>query len=81
MKRKITVARGDGIGPEIMEATLNIMEKAGALLEPEFVEIGEKVYKKVFYLELKNKLGILYIEIKFFLKLPLQLLKDTDLKV
>ncbi|MBM7660144.1 isocitrate dehydrogenase [Bacillus mesophilus] len=43
-KRKITIARGDGIGPEIMDATLKILEHAGAMIEPEFIEIGEKVY-------------------------------------
>ncbi|MCB0840269.1 MAG: NADP-dependent isocitrate dehydrogenase [Bacteroidetes bacterium] len=42
--QKITVAKGDGIGPEIMEATLNILEAAGAQIEWEEVEIGEKVY-------------------------------------
>src|SRR5829696_8042463 len=40
----ITVARGDGIGPEIMEATLRILEGAGARLDIEEIEIGEKVY-------------------------------------
>src|SRR5918998_3606189 len=40
----ITVAHGDGIGPEIMEATLRILEAAGAELEIERIEIGEKVY-------------------------------------
>lgn len=43
-KRPITVAKGDGIGPEIMDATLHILEEAGAQIEPEFIEIGEKVY-------------------------------------
>ncbi|MEM8907444.1 MAG: NADP-dependent isocitrate dehydrogenase, partial [Bacteroidota bacterium] len=36
---------GDGIGPEIMKATLRILEAAGALIEPEFIELGEKVYR------------------------------------
>jgi isocitrate dehydrogenase len=40
----ITVAYGDGIGPEIMDATLRIIEAAGAALEKEVIEIGEKVY-------------------------------------
>ncbi|MCX5662407.1 MAG: NADP-dependent isocitrate dehydrogenase [Planctomycetota bacterium] len=40
----ITVARGDGIGPEIMEATLALLREAGARLEVEEIEIGEKVY-------------------------------------
>lgn len=41
---KIAVAMGDGIGPEIMKATLNILNKAGANIEPEFIDLGEKVY-------------------------------------
>src|SRR3954468_18946657 len=43
-KTAITVARGDGIGPEIMDATLRILEGAGARLDIEEIEIGEKVY-------------------------------------
>ena len=42
----ITVAAGDGIGPEIMAATLHILQEAGASLEIHEVEIGEKVYLK-----------------------------------
>jgi isocitrate dehydrogenase len=41
----ITVAHGDGIGPEIMEATLAILQEAGARLEIETIQIGEAVYK------------------------------------
>ncbi len=40
----ITVAYGDGIGPEIMKAALHILKEAGAKLELEKIEIGEKVY-------------------------------------
>lgn len=40
---KIAVAKGDGIGPEIMQATLKILV-AGANIDPEFIEIGEQVY-------------------------------------
>src|SRR5262245_29753450 len=40
----ITVAEGDGIGPEIMAATLRILEAAEAPLEIETIDIGEKVY-------------------------------------
>jgi isocitrate dehydrogenase len=43
-KTAITVARGDGIGPEIMDATLSILEGAGARRDVEEMEIGEKVY-------------------------------------
>lgn len=41
---RITVAHGDGIGPEIMKSTLAIMEAAGAQLEIDHIEVGEKVY-------------------------------------
>jgi len=42
---RITIAKGDGIGPEIMDATLKILHEAGAELEYDEIEIGEKVYK------------------------------------
>jgi isocitrate dehydrogenase len=41
---KITVAKGDGIGPEIMDATLEIILAADAKIEIEEIEVGEKVY-------------------------------------
>lgn len=40
----ITVAHGDGIGPEIMAATLLVLSEAGARVEIETIEIGEKVF-------------------------------------
>jgi isocitrate dehydrogenase len=40
----VTVAKGDGIGPEIMDATLRIIKAAGANIDIEEIEIGEKVY-------------------------------------
>ena len=40
----ITVANGDGIGPEIMDATLRILQASGAPLDIERIDIGEKVY-------------------------------------
>jgi len=40
----IAVTHGDGIGPEIMAATLSILEAAGAPLEYETLEMGEKLY-------------------------------------
>ncbi|MFD1063224.1 NADP-dependent isocitrate dehydrogenase [Winogradskyella litorisediminis] len=41
---KITLAKGDGIGPEIMDATLNILSAAGADITFEEIEVGEKMY-------------------------------------
>lgn len=40
-KKRITVIRGDGIGPEIMDATLRVLETLDAGLEFEFAEAGE----------------------------------------
>ncbi len=45
-KTPITVAYGDGIGPEIMDATLRIINAAGAQIEQETIEIGESVYNR-----------------------------------
>ncbi len=42
----ITVAYGDGIGPEIMEAVLTILREAGAELNIETIQVGEQVYKQ-----------------------------------
>jgi isocitrate dehydrogenase len=42
----ITVAYGDGIGPEIMDAVMYVLKKAEANIRVETIEIGEKLYKK-----------------------------------
>jgi isocitrate dehydrogenase len=45
---KIAVAKGDGIGPEIMEAVLKIFDANNVGLEYEFVEMGKWVFDKGF---------------------------------
>ena len=42
----ITVAYGDGIGPEIMEATLRILSEARVPLQIETIEVGQKFYER-----------------------------------
>lgn len=42
--QRITVAKGDGIGPEIMDATLSILKAANARLEYDEIQVGEQVY-------------------------------------
>jgi isocitrate dehydrogenase len=44
MKTKIAVAKGDGIGPEIMDAVLRIFEASDVQLEYEFVEMGKSYF-------------------------------------
>ena len=43
-KIPVTVAHGDGIGPEIMGSVLSILDAAGAALEVDTIEIGEAAY-------------------------------------
>ena len=70
-KTPITVAHGDGIGPEIMNATLQILDASGAALDIETIEIGEKVYLR------GNSAGIdpsswdSLLRTKVFLKAPI----------
>jgi isocitrate dehydrogenase len=45
---KIAVAKGDGIGPEIMDAVLKIFGAAKAPLEYQFVDMGKWVFDKGF---------------------------------
>src|SRR5688500_20217421 len=45
---KIAVAKGDGIGPEIMDAVLNIFKANKTPLEYEFVDMGKWVFDKGF---------------------------------
>lgn len=42
--KTVTVAHGDGIGPEIMDATLRIIKASGANVAFDEIQIGEQVY-------------------------------------
>ena len=48
MTKTITVAYGDGIGPEIMDSTLEILKEAKADLKFNIIEVGQKIYEKGF---------------------------------
>ncbi len=43
---KFAVAYGDGIGPEIMDATIRVLEAAGCNCDIARVDLGQKVYEK-----------------------------------
>ncbi len=70
-KVPITVAYGDGIGPEIMEATLRIITAAGAALDIERIEIGESVYSKGFESGIEPSAWESLRRTKVFLKAPI----------
>ncbi|WP_298982732.1 NADP-dependent isocitrate dehydrogenase [Caldilinea sp.] len=44
----VAVAYGDGIGPEIMDAVMRVLDAAKAPLSYDTVEMGEKVYQRGF---------------------------------
>lgn len=47
-KIKISVAKGDGIGPEIMDAVLGIFNAAGVPLDYEFIDMGKSFFEQGF---------------------------------
>ncbi len=67
----ITIARGDGIGPEIMEATLHVLDAAGAKLDYHEVDIGEKVYLSGHQTGISKTTWDLIRKTKVFLKAPI----------
>ena len=67
----ITIAEGDGIGPEIMAATLEILKSTSAPLEINKVEIGEKVYLKGISTGIEPKTWDIIRASKGFLKAPI----------
>jgi isocitrate dehydrogenase len=70
-KTPITVAHGDGIGPEIMNATLQILGASGAALEIETIEIGEKVYLRGNSAGIEPSSWESLLRTKVFLKAPI----------
>ncbi|MBJ7428008.1 MAG: NADP-dependent isocitrate dehydrogenase [Bacteroidia bacterium] len=45
---KISVAKGDGIGPEIMDAVISIFNAAQIPLQYEYIDMGKSIYDKGF---------------------------------
>jgi isocitrate dehydrogenase len=69
--QRITIAKGDGIGPEIMDATLEIIKAAGAQLEYDEIEVGEKVYLSGNTAGIAKESWDTIIKNKVFLKAPI----------
>ena len=69
-KTPITVAYGDGIGPEIMRATLQVLDAAGAALDIETIEIGERVYLRGETAGIERGSWESLLRTKVFLKAP-----------
>src|SRR6266571_5493964 len=67
----ITVAYGDGIGPEIMKATFHIIIAAGARIDIEEAEVGEKVYLRGINAGIEPSAWESLRRTKVFLKAPI----------
>ena len=67
----ITIAYGNGIGPEIMQAVLRILSSAGANIVPEKIEIGESIYKKGLQTGIEESAWDSLYKTKVFLKAPI----------
>ncbi len=70
-KIPITVAHGDGIGPEIMDATLEVLTSAGAQLQLETIQIGKDVYERGFSSGIEPGSWEALRRTKVFLKSPI----------
>jgi isocitrate dehydrogenase len=66
----ITVAHGDGVGPEIMEATLRIITAGGANLAIEPIQIGQSVYERGITAGIEPSAWEVLRRTKVFLKAP-----------
>ena len=69
--KRITVAHGDGIGPEIMAATLNVLEAAQANIAFDTIEIGEKVYQRGLLAGIEERAWETLRKNQVFLKAPI----------
>ncbi len=70
-KHRVTVAKGDGIGPEIMDATLEILSASGANIEIDEIQVGEKVYLSGNTSGISNSAWDSIRQNKVFLKAPI----------
>ncbi|MEZ5018115.1 MAG: NADP-dependent isocitrate dehydrogenase [Flavipsychrobacter sp.] len=69
--KRITIAKGDGIGPEIMDATLRIIKASGAQVAFDEIEVGEQVYLSGNTSGITKEAWNTIRENKIFLKAPI----------
>ena len=71
MSQRITIAYGDGIGPEIMTLVLDVLRKSGMEFKEDIVELGEKVYKQGYSSGIRPEAWHIIRRNKVFLKAPI----------
>ncbi|PIS01100.1 MAG: isocitrate dehydrogenase [Chlamydiae bacterium CG10_big_fil_rev_8_21_14_0_10_35_9] len=70
-KIPIAIAKGDGIGPEIMRACLFILQEAGAALDYKEIEIGQAVYLRGIKTGIDPSVWDILKDCRAFLKAPI----------
>ena len=79
-KIKIAVAKGDGIGPEIMDATLSIIRATGAPLDFEMVDMGKTWYEQGHSSGMTSQAKNTIEELGILLKGPMETPKGKGMK-
>ncbi|MAY83004.1 MAG: isocitrate dehydrogenase [Flavobacteriales bacterium] len=69
--KTVVYAKGDGIGPEIMDATIDILKAAGVKLNFEEIEIGKKAYERGIMNGIPKESWDKILEHKVLLKAPI----------
>jgi isocitrate dehydrogenase len=79
-KIKIAVAKGDGIGPEIMDAVVQIFEAANVPLDYQFIEMGKTFYDKGFSTGMTNEAKETVEQLGILFKGPMETPKGKGVK-
>ena len=77
---KIAVAKGDGIGPEIMDSVLKIFNEAGVPLDYEYVDMGKWVFDKGFSNGMTDEAKATIEELGILFKGPMETPKGKGVK-
>lgn len=77
---KIAVAKGDGIGPEIMDAVLSVFKANNVPLEYEFVDMGKWVFDKGFSNGMTPDAKIIIENLGILFKGPMETPKGKGVK-
>ena len=79
-KVPVTVAYGDGIGPEIMQAVLDILAAAEASIEVEEIKVGRQLYEQGYSAGIDEKAWESLKRTGVFLKAPIETTQGGGLK-
>ncbi|MCS6838283.1 MAG: NADP-dependent isocitrate dehydrogenase [Bdellovibrionaceae bacterium] len=71
LPKRFTLCFGDGIGPEITQSVLKILEASGVPLSYDIIEVGEKLYRRGITSGIDDSSWEVLLKNRFFLKAPI----------